>query len=65
MRQVALEDIATVFACEFTKQCKSFLIPENARFSEYYSKGQTKFSRMSYANKRKLVEKVLGKLILC
>lgn len=62
MKKIALEDIATVFASEFVKECRHKLIPENASCCCGDTWGFTPFLKMSYARRRKLVEKVLDKL---
>jgi len=55
MNQIAIEDIATVFASEFVKENQYLLerTPLNPR---------SKFMRMNYARRRKVIEKVIDKL---
>lgn len=57
MNQIAIEDIATVFACEFTKY-----INKNLKYGLYTP--MDNFIKMNYARRRKVVEKVLDKMEL-
>jgi len=60
MKEIAIEDIATVFVSEFVKQT-TFL-----KRSGYCSNTRMfyrDFLKMNYARRRKLVEKVLDKMM--
>ncbi len=60
MNQIAIEDLATVFASEFIKQT-------TFRRTSGYGVGTREmhqdFIKMSYARRRKVVEKVLDKIM--
>jgi len=61
MKEIALEDIATVFATEFVKQTtiKEF---RNNR-CEKHRIMLDDFLRMNFSRRRKIVEKVLDKIL--
>ena len=62
--KIALEDIATVFAGEFVRMCKPCLNDNGYTDSETGRfKSNIPFLKMSYIRRRKLIEKVLGKLV--
>jgi hypothetical protein len=58
MVSIELEDIATVFASEFVKYCNK----HEMGMLDYFGVDQTKFLKKNFAQRRKLVEKVLKKM---
>jgi len=60
INQIALEDIATVFASEFVKNSKDYLLP--SRQQDWIKGHNIPFLKMSYQKRRKVVESVLNKM---
>ena len=58
MKSIAIEDAATVFASEFVKYCNKY----EMGMLDYFGVDQTKFLKKNYAQRKKLVEKVLRKM---
>lgn len=58
MKSIEIEDIATVFVSEFVKYCNK----HEMGMLDYFGVDQTKFLKKNYAQRRKLVEKVLKKM---
>lgn len=58
MKSIAIEDIATVFASEFVNYCNK----HEMGMLDYFGVDQTKFLKKNFAQRRKLIEKVLKKM---
>jgi len=61
MKEIAIEDIATVFASEFVKEYKGLLKPRGCLRNSVL-RAEIPFLKMNYARRRKLVEKFLDKM---
>lgn len=62
MKEIAIEDIATVFASEFVKEYKGLLKPRGCLRNSVLRLAEIPFLKMNYARRRKLVEKFLDKM---
>ncbi len=64
MKEIAIEDIATVFVSEFVKEFKEYLEKQALYDITMDTYGTyIPFLKMNYARRRKLVEKVLDKMM--
>ena len=62
MKQIALEDIVTVYTSEFVKKYRDYL-QYDTRYPEGTSERNTvRFLKMNYNQRRKLIEKTLNEL---
>lgn len=59
MKEIDVEDIATIFASEFIKQTTNIKTHESG---EKYRVMNKDFIKMNFARRRKLVDKVLGSM---
>ena len=64
MKTIAIEDLATVFAGEFVKEAFSSLQIRSLRYLGHKGRKAwyVPFVKMSYARRKKLVEKVLDRI---
>lgn len=60
INSIELEDIATIFASEFVKESKEYLIPSKQK--DLVAEKNIPFLKMNYNRRRKIVEKVLDKI---
>lgn len=60
MNSIELEDIATIFASEFVKESKEYLMPSQEK--DWIAGKNLPFLKMNYNRRRKIVEKVLDKI---
>jgi len=58
MKSVAIEDLATEFASALVNYCNK----HEMGMLDYFGVDQTKFLKKNFAQRRKLVEKVLDKM---
>ena len=65
MKTIAIEDLATVFAGEFVKEAFSSLQIRSLRYLGHKGRKAwyVPFVKMSYARRKKLVEKILDKML--
>jgi hypothetical protein len=60
MNSIAIEDLATLFATEFVKNSKEYLMPSQS--IDWIKARNIPFLKMNYSKRRKIVENILEKI---